>query len=99
MKKALFLLGLIGGAYLAWRWWNTTQDVQETGAIAADSQAKARSLIRMREQQAAVKARELGLIPRLAIRDGVAQNVTQDFSPSRVNFQVTKGVVTGVRIG
>lgn len=99
IKRLLFVLGLAGAGYYAWTWYQNRQQTAALTTTTVDAMAKARSLINLSETAAVKKARQLGLVPRLGTKDGVAQAAATDFNPNRVNFQVVKNRVTGVKVG
>ena len=56
-------------------------------------------LVGLSEAEATKVAEGNGWVVRIAMRDGEAFQLTADFSESRVNFTVVKGIVTAVSIG
>ena len=55
-----------------------------------------RRLVDVPLAEATARAKRRGCALRVAIEDGVAKALTEDFSPGRINVRVRDGVVTGV---
>jgi len=70
-----------------------------TDPVAAPDDASSKKLIGLTEAEAQKVAAELGWQVRVAMRDGEAFMLTQDFQTNRVNLTITKGLVTNVVIG
>ena len=66
---------------------------------AAPDDVSAKKLIGLTEVEAQKVAAELGWEVRVAMRDGEAFMLTQDFQTNRINLTITKGLVTNVVIG
>lgn len=73
--------------------------VTPTIAVVALDNASAKKLIGLTEAEAQKVAAELGWQVRIAMRDGEAFMLTQDFQTNRVNLTITKGFVTAVVVG
>ncbi len=71
-------------------------DVPTTYAI---TQSDANTLIGLTEDEAGKIAVEKGWLVRVAMRDGEAYMLTQDFVPNRVNLTLVKILVTAVAVG
>lgn len=70
-----------------------------TDPVAAPDDASSKKLIGLTEAEAQKVAAELGWQVRVAMRDGEAFMLTQDFQTNRVNLTITKGYVTFVVVG
>jgi hypothetical protein len=70
-----------------------------TASVAALDDASSKKLIGLTEAEAQKVAAEMGWQVRVAMRDGEAFMLTQDFQTNRVNLTITKGLVTNVVIG
>jgi hypothetical protein len=70
-----------------------------TAPVAALDDASSKKLIGLTEIEAQKVAAEMGWQVRVAMRDGEAFMLTQDFQTNRVNLTITKGLVTNVVIG
>jgi len=70
-----------------------------TAPVAALDDASSKKLIGLTEAEAQKVAAEMGWQLRVAMRDGEAFMLTQDFRTNRVNLTITKGLVTNVVIG
>jgi predicted small lipoprotein YifL len=73
--------------------------VNQTEPMAALDDASSKKLIGLTEAEAQKVASELGWQVRVAMRDGEAFMLTQDYQTNRVNLTITKGFVTAVVIG
>jgi len=73
--------------------------VNPTNPVAVLDDASAKKLIGLTEAEAQKVATELGWQVRVAMRDGEAFMLTQDFQTNRVNLTITKGFVTAVVVG
>jgi len=73
--------------------------VTPTNPVAVVNDTAAKKLIGLTEAEAQKVAAELGWQVRVAMRDGEAFMLTQDFQTNRVNFTISKGLVTNVVIG
>jgi hypothetical protein len=70
-----------------------------TAPVAALDDASAKKLIGLTEAEAQKVATELGWQVRIAMRDGEAFMLTQDFQTNRVNLTIVAGSVTAVVVG
>ena len=70
-----------------------------TDTVAPLDNASAKELIGLTEDEAMKTCKERGWTYRVAMRDGHALMLTADYSTSRVNVTVVKGLVTAVVIG
>jgi hypothetical protein len=73
--------------------------VTPTNPVAVLNDTAAKKLIGLTEAEAQKVAAELGWQVRVAMRDGEAFMLTQDFQTNRVNLTIAKGLVTNVVIG
>jgi hypothetical protein len=73
--------------------------VNPTDPVAVLDDASARKLIGLTEAEAQKVATELGWQVRVAMRDGEAFMLTEDYQTNRVNLTITKGFVTAVVVG
>lgn len=86
---------------------NTGVAIGNPGSGASPSQPSAAAatpentklLVGLTEAEATKVAQGNGWVVRVAMRDGEAMQLTADFSETRVNFTIVKGVVTAVTIG
>ena len=70
-----------------------------TNPVATLDDASAKKLIGLTEAEAQKVATELGWQVRVAMRDGEAFMLSQDYQTNRVNLTVTKGLVVAVVVG
>jgi hypothetical protein len=70
-----------------------------TKPAAVPDESSAKKLIGLTEAEAQKVATELGWQVRVAMRDGEAFMLTQDYQTNRVNLTITKGYVAAVVIG
>jgi hypothetical protein len=73
--------------------------VNPTNPVVALDDASAKKLIGLTEAEAQKVATELGWQVRVAMRDGEAFMLTEDYQTNRVNLTITKGFVTAVVVG
>ncbi|MBJ7369188.1 MAG: hypothetical protein JHC65_12120 [Ilumatobacteraceae bacterium] len=73
--------------------------VNPTNPVVVLDDASAKKLIGLTEAEAQKVATELGWQVRVAMRDGEAFMLTQDFQTNRVNLTITRGFVTAVVVG
>jgi hypothetical protein len=73
--------------------------VSPTNPVALLDAESAQKLIGLSEDEARKVADGLGWTVRVAMRDGEAFMLTEDFQTNRVNLTVTKGSVTAVTVG
>ena len=69
------------------------------GAIAPLNAETVKVLIGLGEDEAVKLAQINGWSTRVAVRDGESFQLTMDYNESRVNFTISKGIVTAVDIG
>lgn len=69
------------------------------GAIAPLNAETVKVLIGLAEDEAVKLAQINGWSTRVAVRDGESFQLTMDYNESRVNFTISKGIVTAVDIG
>jgi hypothetical protein len=67
--------------------------------VAALDETSAKKLIGLTEAEAQKVATEQGWQVRVAMRDGEAFMLSQDYQTNRVNLTVTKGLVVAVVVG
>jgi hypothetical protein len=70
-----------------------------TDPVAALDETSAKKLIGLTEAEAQKVATELGWQVRVAMRDGEAFMLSQDYQTNRVNLTITKGLVVAVVVG
>lgn len=73
--------------------------VSEFESISRIAAEFAANLVGLTETEATRQITENGLTFRIASRDGESFPMTKDYSPSRINLEITNGVVTGALIG
>ena len=66
---------------------------------AAETLVFAQTLIGMKEKDAKAAITAKGYTYRIVERDGEHFIVTMDYSPTRINLSITKGIITDVSVG
>lgn len=77
-----------------------TEGKPEVKEVKAESKAfSTTDLIGQTKDAAFDAAKKAGHKCRVAEEDGVANMLSMDINPNRINFTITKGTVTGIKMG